>query len=95
VAGGADNLQDPFNIVGRGDPLETAALLVMAGHLTPEEAYRAVSAGSRAAMGLEPVEIAAGSPAELVAVRAGSVREAIATAPADRVVIHRGRVVTP
>jgi cytosine deaminase len=95
VAGGADNLQDPFNIVGRGDPFETAALLVMAGHLTPEEAYHAVSAGSRAAMGLEPVEVAAGSPAELVAVRAGSVREAIATAPPDRFVIHRGRVVTP
>ena len=95
VAGGADNLQDPFNIVGRGDPFETAALLVMAGHLTPEEAYHAVSAGSRAAMGLEPVEIAPGSPAELVAVRAGSLREAIATAPPDRVVIHRGQLVTP
>jgi cytosine deaminase len=93
VAGGADNLQDPFNIVGRGDPFETAALLVMAGHLTPDEAYHAVSAGSRAAMGLEPVEVAAGSPAELVAVRAGSVREAIATAPAGRIVIHRGQLV--
>ncbi len=35
LAAGADNLQDPFNVVGRGDPFETAALLVMAGHLTP------------------------------------------------------------
>jgi cytosine/creatinine deaminase len=94
VAGGADNLQDPFNIVGRGDPFETAALLVMAGHLTPAEAYHAVSAASRAAMGLEPVEVAPGSPAELVAVRAGSVREAIATAPGGRIVIHRGRLVS-
>ncbi|HKA03129.1 MAG TPA: amidohydrolase family protein [Acidimicrobiales bacterium] len=94
VAGGADNLQDPFNIVGRGDPFETAALLVMAGHLTPAEAYHAVSSGSRAAMGLEPVEIAPGSPAELVAVRADSLREAIATAPAGRVVVHRGRLVS-
>jgi cytosine deaminase len=93
VAGGADNLQDPFNIVGRGDPLETAALLVMAGHLTPDEAYHAVSAASRAAMGLEPVEIAPGAPAELMAVRAGSLREAIATAPAGRIVIHRGHLV--
>ena len=42
LAAGGDNLQDPFNLVGRGDPLETAALLVMAGHLAPEEAYRAV-----------------------------------------------------
>ena len=30
VAAGADNLQDPFNPVGRGDPLETAGLMVMA-----------------------------------------------------------------
>jgi len=93
VAGGADNLQDPFNIVGRGDPFETAALLVMAGHLTPDEAYHAVSAASRAAMGLAPVEVAPGAPAELVAVRARSLREAIATAPAGRIVIHRGHLV--
>ena len=33
VAAGADNLQDPFNLVGRADPMETAALMVMAGHL--------------------------------------------------------------
>ena len=39
VAAGADNLQDPFNPVGRGDPLETAALMVMAGHLLPADAY--------------------------------------------------------
>jgi NitT/TauT family transport system ATP-binding protein len=49
LAAGADNLQDPFNPMGRADPLETAALLVMAGHLLPEEAYRAVSGASRTA----------------------------------------------
>jgi cytosine deaminase len=43
VAGGADNLQDPFNVVGRADPLETAALLVMAGHLDPATAYDLVA----------------------------------------------------
>ena len=70
LAGGADNVQDPFNTMGRADPLETAALLVMVGHLLPHEAYAAVSTSARAAMGLEPVSIAAGSPAELLAVRA-------------------------
>jgi cytosine deaminase len=95
VAAGADNLQDPFNLVGRADPLETAALLVMAGHLTPDDAYHAVSTASRAAMGLEPVVVAPGSPAELLAVPAASLREAIAAAPAGRVVIHRGRIVAP
>ncbi len=93
LAGGADNVQDPFNTMGRADPLETAALLVMAGHLLPDEAYAAVSAGARAAMGLEPVSIAAGSPAELLAVRATTLREAIATAHPDRLVYHRGRLV--
>jgi cytosine deaminase len=94
VAGGADNLQDPFNLVGRGDPLETAALLVMAGHLMPDEAYDAVSTVARDVLGLPPVRVEPGCPAELLAVKASGVREAVAVAPADRVVIHRGRVVS-
>ncbi len=93
VAGGADNVQDPFNTMGRADPLETAALLVMVGHLLPHEAYEAVSTGARAAMGLEPVSLRPGSPAELLAVRAKTLREAIATAHPDRLVYHRGRLV--
>ena len=93
LAGGADNVQDPFNTMGRSDPLETAALLVMAGHLLPHEAYAAVSSGARAAMGLEPVSLRPGSPAELLAVKATTLREAIASAPADRLVFHRGRLV--
>jgi cytosine deaminase len=93
VAGGADNLQDPFNTVGRGDPLETAAMLVMAGHLSPDAAYTAVTAGARRALGLPPVGIAPGAPAELLAVRAPSVRAAIADAPADRMVFAKGRLV--
>lgn len=93
VAGGGDNLRDPFNPVGRADPLETASLLVTAGHLTPEEAYAAVSAGARAAMGLPEVQVAAGFPAELLAVQASSLGEALA-AGGSRVVIHQGRVVS-
>lgn len=94
VAGGGDNMQDPFNHVGRGDPLETASLLVAAGHLSPESAYAAVSEGARAAMGLPPVRVAAGFPAELLAIRARSVAEAVAGASADRIVVHGGRVVS-
>ena len=94
LAAGGDNLQDPFNLVGRGDPLETAALLVMAGHLAPEEAYRAISASGRAALGLPGVTLEPGRPAELVAIRARTVREAIASASHDRVVVHHGRVVS-
>jgi len=93
VAGGADNVQDPFNSMGRADPFETAALLVMAGHLLPDEALHAVTGASRRALGLPEVRVEAGAPAELVAVDAGTPREAIATAGADRIVVHRGRVV--
>jgi cytosine deaminase len=93
VAGGADNLQDPFNTVGRADPMETAALLVMAGHLHADEAYELVTSGSRIAMGLEPGSVAPGSPAELLAVDATSVREAVASAPGTRRVFHEGRLV--
>jgi cytosine deaminase len=92
VAAGGDNLQDPFNPVGRADPLEAASLLVMAGHLSVDEAYEAVSTASRRAMGLPAAGPEAGAAAELLAVRARSLREAVAFAPADRVVVRRGRV---
>jgi cytosine deaminase len=93
VAGGADNLRDPFNLMGRGDPLETAALLVMAGHLSPADAYDAVSTHARALMGLPPVRIEAGAPAELLAVKGTSLGDVIAFASEDRFVWHRGRLV--
>ncbi|MGD9754372.1 MAG: amidohydrolase family protein [Acidimicrobiia bacterium] len=93
VAAGADNLQDPFNTVGRGDPLETAALLVMAAHLSAEDAYEAISNAARRAMGLPPVTMAPGDPAELLAIRATTAREAVASAPGDRLVFARGRLV--
>jgi cytosine deaminase len=94
VAGGADNLQDPFNTVGRADPMETAALLVMAGHLDAADAYALVTNASRRAMGFEEVTIAAGSPAELLAIAATTVREAVASAPGTRRVFHRGQLVS-
>jgi cytosine/creatinine deaminase len=93
VAAGADNVQDPFNLVGRSDPLETASLLVMAGHILPEVAYEMVSNNVRAMMGLEQVTLAAGSPADLLVVNAPSVRGAIADAPGDRMVFRAGRLV--
>jgi cytosine deaminase len=93
LAAGGDNVQDPFNPMGRGDPLETASLLVTAGHMDPEDAYEAVSAAARRILGLPEVRVAPGYPAELLAIRATSVQEAIAISTPDRVVIHQGRVV--
>jgi cytosine deaminase len=83
VAAGADNLQDPFNPVGRGDALETASLMVMAAHLLPDAALTCVTSAPRLAMGL-PVD------GDRVAVPAASVREAIAMGPPGRILL-RGR----
>lgn len=93
VAAGGDNMQDPFHPLGGADPFHTAALLVLAGHESVESGLAAVSGTARFAMGLPDNAIQVGSPAELVAVRAASPRQAIAEAVADRIVIHGGRVV--
>ncbi len=93
VAGGGDNLQDPFNLMGRGDPFETASLLVTAGHMLPAAALAAVSRDARDVMGLEPAEVRPGAIADFVAVAAGSVRQAIASAPGTRRTFKAGRLV--
>ena len=94
VAAGADNLQDPFNTMGRADPLETAALLVMVGHLLPDEALRSGEHertggdGPRAGRRSRPAPRPSCSPCG-----PRTLREAIATARPDRLVFHRGRLV--
>jgi cytosine deaminase len=93
VAAGADNVRDPFNPIGRCDPLETAALLVSAGHLTLDEALAAVTSGARAVLHLPPAGPVPGAAADLLAVRADTVGEAIAFASPDRFVLHAGRLV--
>jgi cytosine deaminase len=93
VAGGGDNVRDPFNPLGRCDPLETAALLVSAGHLTLEESLAAVTHGARSVLHLPPAGPVPGAAADLLAVRADTVGEAIAFASPDRYVLHAGRLV--
>ncbi|MDA3647935.1 amidohydrolase family protein [Saccharopolyspora indica] len=93
LAAGGDNWRDPFNAVGRADPFEIAALLVAAGHLDIPAAYAAVSDQARAVLNLPPVTLRPGDPAELLAIRATDLDEAVAGATEDRVVIHQGRLV--
>ncbi len=93
LGAGADNVRDPFNSMGRSDPFETASLLVMAGHLLPEEAFAAVTSGARIAMGLPAVEVAVGFPADLIAVRGNDVADAMAKANQQRMVFRLGRLV--
>lgn len=92
-AAGADNVRDPFNPLGRSDALETAMLLVVAGHLSVDEAYAAVSTGARDVMGLPVAGVSVGARAELLAVRGSDLVGVVATATADRYVLHEGRLV--
>jgi cytosine deaminase len=92
LAAGSGALRDASNPVGRGDPLEAAYLLAAQGGLRAAEAYEAVSAAARAAMGLPEVRVEAGFPAELLAVRGESLSGVLSQAY-SRMVIHRGRVV--
>jgi cytosine deaminase len=93
LAAGGDNVQDCFIPVGRPDPLVTAQYLVVGGQLMPSQALELVSAAARSVMGLPPIQVASGFPADLVAVAAGSAREAIATVTQARVVFRRGEIV--
>ena len=94
VAAGADNLQDPFNPVGRGDCLETAALMIMAGHVLPSDSYAMVSNAVRSIMGRPAAGTTVGDIADLVILPVATIREAIAFAPAGRIVIRSGKVVS-
>jgi cytosine deaminase len=86
VAGGGDNVQDFFHPLGCGDPLQTAALLVLGGQLDIPTAYRLVSEGARSAMGLPAGD------GEQLAVRAASLQEALATTTEDRLVFRSGQL---
>jgi cytosine deaminase len=94
LAAGGDNVRDPFNPVGGFDGLETAGLLVTAGHLTPLEALHAVSSAARAVMGLPEAGPWEGAVADLLAVRADSLSEALGSSAPDRVVFKSGRIVS-
>ncbi|GAA1955499.1 amidohydrolase family protein [Microbacterium aquimaris] len=92
LAAGGDNVQDPFNPLGNGDMVDVAAALVIAGHLSPAEAWQVASAG-RSLLGLPPAAGEHGDIADMLLVRASSVAEALAERAPDRVVVRAGRVV--
>jgi cytosine deaminase len=93
VAAGGDNWRDPFNPVGRIDPMETASLLVCAGHLPIAQAYQLVSERARAVLGLPPASLRPGEAADLLAISAAGLDDAVAGGTEERMVFHRGRLV--
>ncbi|MFM8267031.1 MAG: amidohydrolase family protein [Ilumatobacteraceae bacterium] len=93
VAAGWDNLQDPFNPLGRADPLEVAGLMILAGHHLPVDALASVTTAARRVLRRPETGPTPGAVADLVLVAAADVRSAISSAPADRVVVRGGRIV--
>lgn len=94
VAAGADNLQDPFNPLGRGDPLETAGLMIATSHLLPHAALEAVTSVAHRVLRSEASDLTVGSVADLVAIPAATIREAIAFGPPARHVWHHGVLIS-
>ena len=93
VAAGGSGTRAPDAVPGRADPLRVASLLVTAGRLPLANALAAVTSAGRQIMRLPEVAIAPGFPADLVAVRAVSLRDAMASRATDRIVLRGGRVV--
>lgn len=94
VAAGGDNVCDPFNPVGRLDPLETAALLVTAGHRSLAAAHAMVTTAPREALGQPPAGPVVGQRADLLAVAAPSLAESIALAGPQRMVFRAGELIS-
>jgi cytosine deaminase len=92
VAAGADNLQDPFNLVGRGDPLEIASLLMVSAHISTIRAIQMISSHAHHVVHGATSSLSVGEPATFVATLAANLRESIAMGPPDRIVVHGGVV---
>ena len=93
VAAGADNLQDPFNLVGRADPLEIASLLMISTHVTADMAVQMISSDAHQAVHGIKSALTVGQPANFVALPATNLRESIAMGPPDRIVVYGGVVI--
>lgn len=93
VAAGGDNMQDPFNPLGRGDPYDIAGLMVLTSHVNVDEALRMVTSSARATTGAPSAGVACGDRADLVLVPVPDVRAAVAETPERRIVVRGGRVV--
>lgn len=97
VFAGNDNIRDAWWPYGDADMLERSMLIgYRSGFYLDEElelAFDLASGAARRALGLEPVAVAVGCPADLIAVRASCVAEAVVARPARVLVMKAGRTV--
>jgi cytosine deaminase len=97
VFAGSDNIRDAWSPYGNGDMLDRARLIGYLNGLETDPdldlAFALVTNNAARALGIEDHGLFEGSRADLVAVHAAHVAEAVATAPPRLLVIKAGRVV--
>ncbi|MFJ6217168.1 amidohydrolase family protein [Streptomyces sp. NPDC092296] len=97
VFAGSDNIRDAWWPYGTGDMLERATIIGLRSELMSDQelhiAASLVTTEAAAALGLERYGLRPGDRADLVAVAAGGVTEAVAAHPRRLLVLHAGRVV--
>ena len=97
VFAGSDNIRDSWWPYGNGDMLERATLVGYVGGLNTDAelatAYAMTTHEAAGVLGIERYGLAPGKRADLVAIAAGGVAEAVATHPPRTLTVHAGRVV--
>lgn len=97
VAAGVDNVQDPFNPFGDYDPLHSARLAAMVGHLATDGEFSSVldlvTADAALIFGGAPARIDAGLPADLVVTDTRDPACIIADPPARLATFKGGQLV--
>jgi cytosine/adenosine deaminase-related metal-dependent hydrolase len=97
VFAGSDNIRDAWSPLGDGDMLARAMLISWRQDFRAdadlELAFELATSSAAEVLGLADYGLKAGGAADLVAVNAGSIAEAVAARPPRSLVIKRGRVV--
>ena len=97
VFGGSDNIRDAWSPFGNGDMLDRAMLIGYRANFRHDHdlalPFEMVTAAAARVLGLADYGIRVGGPADLVAVEAETLAEAIAARPRRKWVMKAGRIV--
>lgn len=97
VFSGSDNIRDAWSPFGNGDMLERAGIVCDRQDLRADAdldlAFGLATAAPARVLGFAAIALEPGDPADLVVLPAGSIAEAVAARPLDRMVFKRGQLV--